>query len=116
MKKFTGLFITLAAVFYSLTIYSQKALTKAEEAFEARQYFNALNLYKDAYGSAKGSKKAYVLYKMGVACQKINDYKGAEANYQKAIAANYDDPEVYFKLAEVLKSQMRYSDAKAEYG
>jgi peptidoglycan-associated lipoprotein len=115
MKQFAGLVLTFAAVFYSFNIYSQKALTKAEEAFEARQYFNALNFYKDAYGSAKGTKKAYVLYKMGIACQKINDYKGAESNYQKAIAANFDDPEVYFRLAEVLKSQMRYSDAKAEF-
>jgi peptidoglycan-associated lipoprotein len=116
MKNTTKLTLTAAAVLIlSATGFSQKSLKKGDEAFEAHQYFNAVNFYKDAYGDASKDKKPMILYKSGVASQEINDIKGAESYYQKAIASNYDDPTVYLRLAEVLKIQMRYPEAIVEY-
>jgi peptidoglycan-associated lipoprotein len=116
MEKFTRLTLAvLAVITLSLPGLSQKVLKKADAAFESRQYFDAINYYKQAYPSATKEKKGLVLYRMGVCSQKINDYKGAEANYNKAIAANFDDPEVYRHLAEVLKNQMKYPEAIVEY-
>src|SRR5881394_684764 len=98
MKKSMRFTLTFVA---SLTLYisgySQKALVKADEAFDTRQYYDAITRYKDAYSSVPKEKRGYVLYKMGVSCRNINDYKGAEANLQKSIAANYDNPDVYFQ-------------------
>ncbi|HOZ86216.1 MAG TPA: OmpA family protein [Bacteroidia bacterium] len=116
MKNTTKLTLTAAAVLIlSATGFSQKSLKKGDEAFEAHQYFNAVNYYKDAYGDAPKDKKPMILFKSGVASQEINDIKGAESYYQKAIASNYDDPIVYLRLAEVLKIQMRYPEAIVEY-
>mgnify|MGYP000861675405 FL=1 len=117
MKNIIKLILaSVAVITISFSGYSQSSLRKADAAFDARLYYDAINLYKNAYGSVSKDKKALVLYKMGVASQEINDYKGAEANYQKAIAASFDDPKVYLHLAEVLKNQMRYTDAVTEYG
>lgn len=106
---------TFAVLIFSATGFSQKALKKADELFEAHQYFNAINYYKQAFASVGKDKKALVLYKTGLASQEINDIKGAETYYQKAIAANFDDPTVYLRLAEILKVQMKYPEAIVEY-
>lgn len=116
MKNITKFTLTAAAlVIFVANGFSQKLLKKADAAFEARQYFNAINMYKQAYAGASKDKKPGIMYKSGYASQEINDYKAAETFYQKAIAANYDDPTVYLNLAEVLKSQMKYPEAIVEY-
>ncbi|MDI1356487.1 MAG: OmpA family protein [bacterium] len=116
MKNITKLTLAAFAVLtFCFSGYSQKILKKADAAFEARQYFDAVNLYKEAYSSAPKDKKGIVLYRAGVSSQKINDYKGAEAYYQKAIAADFDDPNVYFHLAEVMKNQEKYPEAIVEF-
>jgi peptidoglycan-associated lipoprotein len=116
MKNITKLTLTaLAVLTFCASAFSQKILKKADEAFEARQYYHAADLYKQAFASAAKDKKAIILYRMGYSYQKINDYKSSEANYQKAIAANFDDPNVYLHLAEVLKNQMKYPEAIVEY-
>ncbi|MDP1803302.1 MAG: OmpA family protein [Bacteroidota bacterium] len=116
MKNITKFTLTAAAlVIFVANGFSQKLLKKADAAFEARQYYNAINMYKQAYAGAPKDKKPMIMFKSGYAAQEINDYKGAETFYQKAIAANYDDPTVYLRLAEVLKSQMKYPEAIVEF-
>lgn len=116
MKNTIKLALTAAAVLVlSITAFSQKILKKADECFAVHQYFNAINYYKQAYSAASNDQKPLILYRMGYASQEINDAKGAETNYQKAIASNFDDPMVYFRLAEVLKIQMKYPEAIVEY-
>lgn len=116
MKNIKKLAFTAAAVLIlSATGLSQKALKKADEYFDAHEYYEAVNYYKQAYANAPKDKKALILYKTGLASQEINDIKGAEGYYQKAIASNFDDPTVYLHLAEVLKMQMKYPEAMTEY-
>jgi len=116
MKNFTRLTLTAAATcILTTSAFSQKALKKADAAFDSHQYFNAVTLYKQVYQSVSKDKKAQVLYRTGIASQKINDFKGAETYYQKAIASNVDDPAVYLHLAEVLKVQFKYAEAMTEY-
>lgn len=116
MKNITRLTLTTAAVVaLSVSGFSQKLLKKADAAFEARQYASALNMYKQVYQTVPKDKKGIVLYRTGVAAQEINNYKEAETDLQKAVAAGYDDPNVYLHLAEVLKSQMKYPEAIVEF-
>jgi peptidoglycan-associated lipoprotein len=116
MKNITRFTLTAATtVILTASGFSQKLLKKADAAFEARQYFNAVNMYKQVYANVSKDKKPLVLYKSGVACQEINDYKGAETYFQKAIAGGCDDPGVYLHLAEVLKVQLKYPEAIVEY-
>lgn len=116
MRKITTLSIAASVfVLTATSAFSQKVLKKADASFEVGQYYSAINYYKQAYASAPKDKKGVILYKTGYACQEINDYKGAETYYQKSIAANYDDPIVYYRLAEVLKNQNKYAEATVEY-
>ena len=108
-------FSAAAVLILSMAGFSQKALQKADAAFQQHQYYTAVTLYKQVYSDAPNDKKPTILYRSGYASQEINDYKAAEAYYQKAIASNYDDPIVYLKLADVLKGQKRYDDAIVEY-
>jgi len=116
MKNVTKLTLaTVASLTISLSVFSQKALKKADMAYDAKNYFNAVELYKTAFNSAPKNLRPMILYRQGVASEMINNYSAAEAYLQKSIAANHDDPEVYYHLAQVLKSQMKYPEAITEY-
>lgn len=116
MKNITKLTLAAVAVLtFSVSGFSQKGLKKADDAFEAKQYYAAANLYKQALGSADKAKKGIVLYRLGVSSQRINDYRGAEAYFSKSIAAGFDDPNVYLHLAQVMKNLMKYPEAIVEF-
>lgn len=116
MKNITKLTLAAVAVLiFCVSGFSQKALQKANEAYEAKQYYAALSLYKQAYSSVDKSKKGIVLFRSGVCSQRINDYKAAEAYLNKSIAAGYDDPIVYLHLAQVLKNLMKYPESIVEF-
>lgn len=117
MKQFTKLTLIAGTVIcMASSAVAQKALAKADLAFDNRQYFSAVELYKSAYTSVKkADMKAKVLFRTAYAYQEINDMKSAETYYQKAIAAKYPDPEAVVRLADVLKSQGKYPEAIAEY-
>ncbi len=117
MKQITKLTLIAAAVICMASpVIAQKALAKADLAFENRQYFSAVELYKSAITTVKkGDVKAKVLFRTGYAYQEINDMKSAEVYYLKAIAAKYPDPEAVVRLADVLKSQGKYPEAITEY-
>jgi peptidoglycan-associated lipoprotein len=117
MKQFTKLTLIAGTVIcLAYPVMAQKVLEKADVAFDNHQYFTAVELYKQAYTSAKKAEvKAKILYRTAFAYQEINDMKSAETYYQKAIAAKYPDPEAIVRLADVLKSQGKYPEAITEY-
>jgi peptidoglycan-associated lipoprotein len=117
MKQFTKLTLIAGSVIcMTAPVVAQKALAKADIAFENHQYFTAVEAYKAAYTSVKkADMKAKVLFRTAYAYQEINDMKSAETYYQKAIAAKYPDPEAVVRLADVLKSQGKYPEAITEY-
>jgi len=115
MRNIRTLSVAAGIVLTITTAFSQKTLKKADAVFEVGQYYRAVELYKQAYAQVGKAQRAAVLYKTGYASQEINDYKGAETYYQKAIAAGFDDPNVYYRLAEVLKNQNKYPEAIVEY-
>jgi len=117
MKQFTKITL-LAGALFSLAFSSlaQKKLVQADLAFDNRQYYSAVDLYKQAYTSVKKAEmKAKVLFRTGYAYHEINDMKSAETYYQKAITAKYPDPIAVLRLADCLKSQGKYPEAITEY-
>jgi len=118
MKNFKKLALTTTAIIaFAFSISAQKNFLKdAEVAYNNHQYFNAIELYKQAYvKEKKAAVKTKILFKTGSSYQEINDLKGAETYYSKAIKAKYPDPIVYLKLADALKAQSKYEEAIVEY-
>ena len=118
MKKFTKFALTTTAILaFAFSVNAQKNYLKdADLAFDNHQYFNAIELYKQAYVKVKKADvKSKILFRTGVAYNEINDLKGAETYYNKAIKAKYPDPIVILKLADCLKAQQKYPEAIVEY-
>ncbi len=118
MKNFKQLALTTTAVIaFAFSVNAQKNFLKdADVAYENHQYFNAIELYKQAYTKVKkADAKAKILFRTGESYQQINDLKGAETYYSKAIKAKYTDPTAILNLADVLKAQKRYPEAIVEY-
>lgn len=107
----------LLLLFFSVNAMAQKNYLKdADLAYENRNYYTAIELYKSAYSKEKSKdKKAAILFKTAEAYKKIGDLKGQESYYQKAISAKYPDPIARLYLADALKQQGKYDLALAEY-
>ena len=115
IKQFSITFLSLILSFSGFSQKKNKNLIKADEAFENHEYFSAITLYKQALSGATDETKGYIFFRAGEASHEINDYKEAESYFQKAIKANYTDPLVYLKLAEVLKIESKYDESIIEY-
>lgn len=118
MKNLKKLALTTIAIMaFVFSVSAQKNYLKdADVAFENHQYFNAIELYKQAYTKVKkADAKARILYRTAQSYQEINELKSAETYYSKAIKAKYPDPVAILNLADVLKTQQRYEEAIVEY-
>lgn len=117
MKGVKQLTAFLALLFISLNVMAQKNYAKdADKAFDNKQYYTAIELYKVAYTKEKNKeKKATVLFKTGECYRAIGDLKGQENYYNKAIKANYPDPVAHLYLANAKKQQGKYDEALVEY-
>jgi len=118
MKVINKLSVGLAvALFFSVNLSAQKNFSKdADKAFENKEYFNSIELYKKAYTKAtKKEQKALIIYRTAECYKMIGDAKQAVAWYVKAIKANYSDPKAKLYLADAKKAQEKYSEALIEY-
>ena len=101
----------------STITFAQHNLTKeADEAYENQQYFNAVDLYKQAFPKEnKRDLKIKIIYRIGECYRLLLDYEQAEEWYQKAEKAQYDDQELELNYATVLKMQGKYEEALDHY-
>jgi len=113
--------IALAAfvLFISLNASAQKNYAKeADVAYDNREFYTAIELYKKAYTKIPGNKKtlkAEMLFKTAECYRQINDLKNQENYYSKAIKARFEDPIVYLDLADAKKQMGKYDEAIIEY-
>jgi peptidoglycan-associated lipoprotein len=117
MKGVKRLTAFLALLFISVNVMAQKNYAKdADKAFDNKQYYTAIELYKVAYTKEKNKeKKAAILFKTAESYRAIGDLKGEENYYNKAIKAKYPDPIAYLHLANAKKQQGKYDEALIEY-
>ena len=99
------------------SLFSQRKLyNDAEKAYDAKEYFGAVDLYKRAYqGERKAEKKAKILFRLGECYRHVNMLNEAITYYTKAIAAKYPDPKSYFYIGEIKKEQKLYNEAITEF-
>ncbi|MFL5762311.1 MAG: OmpA family protein [Bacteroidia bacterium] len=118
MKIIIKLTAVLAlSLLFSANAVAQKNFSKdADKAFDSKEYFNAIELYKKAYTKAKKKEdKAFIIFRTAECYRNIGDAKQAEAWYIKAVKANYTDPKAKLYLADAKKAQEKYNEALIEY-
>ena len=111
--------ITLSLVFlFSNQVYSQnKRLQRAYETYNAGEYYQAIDIFKDAYQKITDKKeKVRITFHIAECYRKINDPKQASMWYRKVISRNFEDPLAVLYYADMLKMLGEYEEAKIQYG
>jgi len=118
MKPYIAIIGTLFLLmaFQSGTFAQKKRWVKAEEAYEAGEFFDAIDLYKDAYAAIQDrSLKTEIVFKIAECYRLTNEPDKAELWYKKAIGQDYPDPVVVLNYAETLKKNDKYEEALNEF-
>src|SRR5512136_616431 len=118
MKRLLFFIIILITV-TSAEVSAQKRKTeRAYETFNAGEYFDAIDQFKDAYSKTKKADKSTrsELVFMIAECYRLtNDPKNAETWYKLAVKSAYSKPEAQYYLAESIKKNGKYQQAVDEF-
>jgi peptidoglycan-associated lipoprotein len=114
MKRLLILSILITA---TVGLFAQKGVTdKADRAYQAGKYFDAIDLYKYAFAKAKDkNKKNEIIFMVAECYRMLEDARQAEVWYRKAIKKGLPNPLATLYLADVLRSAGKYDEALIEY-
>lgn len=103
--------------FNSVQVDAQnKRLQRAYETYEAGEYYQAIDIFKDAYQKITDKKeKVRITFYIGECYRKINDPKQASMWYSKVISKNYENPVAVLYYADMLKMLGEYEEARQQY-
>lgn len=94
------------------SLYGQKKLVeRAYGAYNAGEYFDAIDQFKDAYSKVKkGSKetRGEIVFMIAECYRLINDPRNSETWYKLAVRSANAKPEAQLRLAESLKKNGKY--------
>jgi peptidoglycan-associated lipoprotein len=118
MKRILFLIIILLVAGVQDSTAQKKKAERAYSAFNAGEYYDAIDLFKDSYSKAgKSNKEARTeLGYMIAECYRLtNDPKNAETWYRLAVRSSFSKPDAQFWLAESLKKNGKYQQAVEEF-
>ncbi|MCU0456382.1 MAG: OmpA family protein [Bacteroidales bacterium] len=90
---------------------------RAYAAFEAGEYYDAIDEFKDTYSRTKGADKAVrteLVYMIAECYRLINDPRNAETWYKLAVKSSTARPDAQYWLAQSLKKNGKYQQAVDE--
>lgn len=94
-------------------------LSKADEAFERGEYFDAQKIYKKVYNKLSGKSdrklRGEVAYKQGLCYERLNMSANASKAFRNAERYNYSDSTLYLKLGKALQGEGQYAKAIEAY-
>jgi len=109
------LFTFLFCLAFFPVIAQNRSLKAADDAFNNMQYNVALSKYKKALSKAKAKPdKEKISFQMAECYRITNNTRKAEAAYKRLAKTKYaeSNPLVFLYLAQALKSNEKYEDAK----
>lgn len=114
----TIVFILLIIIASGIDAQAQKRKAeRAYAAFEAGEYYDAIDEFKDTYSRAKGADKALrteLVFMIAECYRLINDPKNAETWYKLAVKSSTARPDAQYWLAQSLKKNGKYQQAVDE--
>jgi len=97
-------------------VHAQQFTKEADNAFENEAYFEAIDLYKKAYSKESDpEEKGRMLFQIAESYRMILDYEQQVIWYDKALKAQYDDPEAFYYLAQAYHRQGDFTQAIEYY-
>ncbi len=109
--------VFLAAMIFSVPADAQKKKkdSRAQAAFDAGEFYNAIDLYKDAYNKVDKEQKPAIFFKIGECYRIIGDPRSAVLWYKKAVREEYQDPIIFLRYGQMLLINEKYEEAVEEY-
>jgi peptidoglycan-associated lipoprotein len=86
--------------------------SRAQAAFDAGEYYEAIDLYKDAYNKVDKDQKTEIFFRVGECYRILGDAKQAVLWYKKAVREEYQDPILYLRYGQMLLVNEQFEEAK----
>ncbi|MCX6327951.1 MAG: OmpA family protein [Bacteroidia bacterium] len=118
MKRFSILLLLLLIFSIQESPAQKRKSERAYAAFNAGEYYDAIDLFKDTYSKTNTSDKtarANIVYMIAECYRLINDPKNAETWYKLAVKSLNPKPDAQFWLAESYKKDGKYLPAIDEF-
>ena len=120
MKQYARIFILVmvSTLLTASLVEGQKKQkdSKAQSAFDAGEYFKAIDLYKNAVNKVNDkTQKTTILFNIGECYRILGDARSAELWYRKAEREDYQDPLIYLRLGQMMLINEKYEDAAEEF-
>jgi peptidoglycan-associated lipoprotein len=118
MKRLLLLTILLICVAFPDISAQKRKAERAYSAYNAGEYFDAIDQFKDAYSKTKKvdkNTKAELVFMIAECYRLINDPKNAETWYKLAVKSSYSKPDAQFYLAESMKKNGKHQQAIDEF-
>ncbi len=99
MKQFLFFIIILILAVAQESPAQKKKAERAYSSFSAGEYFDAIDLFKNAYSKTRKSDKASrteLVFMIAECYRLINDPKNAETWYKLAVRSSYSKPEAQY--------------------
>lgn len=118
MKRFIFIIILLTLSGFQDSPAQKRKAERAYASFNAGEYYDAIDQFKDSYSKTKKANKASrtELGFMIAECYRLtNDPKNAETWYRLAVKSSFSKPDAQYWLAESLKKTGKYQQAVDEF-
>ena len=118
MKRFLFLVIILSVIAMPELPAQKRKAERAYASFQAGEYYDAIDLFKDTYSKTKKSDKAgrtEMVFMIAECYRLVNDPKNAETWYKLAVRSSATKPEAQFWYASSLKKNAKYQQAIDEF-
>ena len=111
MKRLLFLIILFTTLIVPEADAQKRKTERAYSSYNAGEYFDAIDQFKDAYSKTKKADKntrTELVFMIAECYRYTNDPKNAETWYKLAVKSSYSKPEAQFWLAESLKKNGKY--------
>jgi len=118
MRRFSILIILLIIAAVQDSPAQKRKAERAYAAFNAGEYFDAIDEFKDAYSKTQKTDKASrteLVFMIAESYRLINDPKNSETWYKLAVKSPNSKPEAQYWLALSLKKNGKYPQAIDEF-
>jgi peptidoglycan-associated lipoprotein len=117
MKRFLVLVILLSIIASQESPAQKRKAERAYASFQAGEYYEAIDLFKDSYSKTKRSDKiarAELIYMIAECYRLVNNPRNAETWYKLAVRSAATKPEAQLWYAASLKKNGKYKQAIEE--
>lgn len=118
MKRFIIIISLLLFITLQESSAQKKRHERAYDAYNAGEYFDAIDEFKNTYSKTKKSDKglrAEYIYMIAECYRMVNDPHNAETWYKLAVKSSFSRPEAQYWLASTLKKNGKYQQAIEEF-